>query len=395
MNNKLEQKLYHDLSPDLEVPSKVRTIIKESINNVEVKKKNYSIIRIALTTCATLILTVGIVYAGTKVYDTIWKKPEMIKGVVEKNTNKEDVINSILTEQEAKEKAKQILEKFGYENDVVESIALEENAQNYDFIWKIETKNNIHIDLDAKGGNYFAISYDEKELLSKDILKEKINKEEAETLARKICKEYGYNLEKYNKTYVIPYLEDTSFDWTKSENEIESYQWNVVFSKTYENGINSFENIRISFISGINKLYYFMYEDGNIEENPVIITAEDAKQIVLKAEQKVNFDYNIKDVYVNLDIAQMNGDAYLRLKDYDLYKKQYYGKIGKDFKYEDYTRYRTENLIRRTWMVTIESDEISKKGEPIDKYYTYHVDATTGEIIGGSPIYYLLKIQNS
>lgn len=112
MNNKLEQKLYHDLSPDLEVPSKVRTIIKESIYNVEVKKKNYSIIRIALTTCATLILTVGIVYAGTKVYDTIWKKPEMVKGEIEKNTNEEDVINCTLTEQEAKEKAKQILEKF-------------------------------------------------------------------------------------------------------------------------------------------------------------------------------------------------------------------------------------------------------------------------------------------
>ena len=100
------------MSPDLEVPSKVRTIIKESINNVEVKKKNYSIIRIALTTCATLILTVGIVYAGTKVYDTIWKKPEMVKGEIEKNTNEEDGINCTITEQEAKEKAKQILEKF-------------------------------------------------------------------------------------------------------------------------------------------------------------------------------------------------------------------------------------------------------------------------------------------
>ena len=116
MNNKLEQKLYHDLSPDLEVPSKVRTIIKESINNVEVKKKNYSIIRIALTTCATLILTVGIVYAGTKVYDTIWKKPEMVKGEIEKNTNEEDGINCTITEQEAKEKAIEMLKLTGIPN---------------------------------------------------------------------------------------------------------------------------------------------------------------------------------------------------------------------------------------------------------------------------------------
>lgn len=48
-------------------------------------------------------------------------------------------------------------------------------------------------------------------------------------MQEKYVKNMDYNLEKYNKTYVIPYLEDTSFDWTKSENEIESYQWNVSF----------------------------------------------------------------------------------------------------------------------------------------------------------------------
>lgn len=36
----------------------------------------------------------------------------MVKGEIEKNTNEEDGINCTITEQEAKEKAKQILEKF-------------------------------------------------------------------------------------------------------------------------------------------------------------------------------------------------------------------------------------------------------------------------------------------
>lgn len=115
---------------------------------------------------------------------------------------------------------------------------------------------------------------------------------------------------------------------------------------------------------------------------------------MLEAEQKIQSDYEIENIHVNLDIAQMNGDAYLRMEDYNLYSKQYYGNIREDFKDEEYTRYRTDNPVRKVWMVTIECNEVSKNGEPIDKYYTYQVDATTGEITGGSHIYYLLRLQD-
>ena len=137
-----------------------------------------------------------------------------------------------------------------------------------------------------------------------------------------------------------------------------------------------------------------MYENANIDDNPIVIEEEEAKKIVLEAEQKIQSDYEIENIHVNLDIAQMNGDAYLRMEDYNLYSKQYYGNIREDFKDEEYTRYRTDNPVRKVWMVTIECDEVSKNGEPIDKYYTYQVDATTGEITGGSHIYYLLKLQD-
>ena len=54
------------------MPTKVRTVIKESIESVKVKKKIF-LLKIALTTCACLILAIGIVYAGTKTYSIIKK----------------------------------------------------------------------------------------------------------------------------------------------------------------------------------------------------------------------------------------------------------------------------------------------------------------------------------
>lgn len=43
--NDIEKKLFHDLGEEKEVPTKVRTVIKESIESIEsvkVKKKKYS-----------------------------------------------------------------------------------------------------------------------------------------------------------------------------------------------------------------------------------------------------------------------------------------------------------------------------------------------------------------
>lgn len=388
----LEKKLFHDLGSGIEIPDKVRTVIEGSLNNIKEKKK-YSFIRIALTTCASLILVVGVVYAGNQIYEKIWKEPEKVTGT--ENQTIEDITKaSSISEEEARKKAIQLLEKFGYKDETIKSIEIEKNMQNYDSIWKVETQNNVFIDFDANEGKYFAISYNENNILSKDILKENISKEEAEALARKLCEEYGYNLNKYNKVYVIPHEEENLSNFGNENKDVKAYQWDVVFSRTYESGSNSFENIRISFVSGSNKVYYFMYEDEYVEDNQVIITEQEARQIVLDTEEKIKSDYNIQNIHINLDIAQMNGDAFLRMENYELYSKQYYGNIGKDFSHEEYTKYRTDNPIRKVWMVTIECNEVSKEGKPIDKYYTYHVDATTGEITGGSPIYYLLKLQN-
>ena len=100
----LEKKLYHDLSSGIDVPDKIKTIIEESLKDTNIKKKKYPFLKVALATCACLILTVGIVYAGTKVYDAIWKEPEKVVGP-EDNVNEKDIMNNnTMTEEEGREK---------------------------------------------------------------------------------------------------------------------------------------------------------------------------------------------------------------------------------------------------------------------------------------------------
>ena len=72
----------------------------------------------------------------------------------------------------------------------------------------------------------------------------------------------------------------------------------------------------------------------------------------------------------------MNSDAYEREKFGDEYQKQRELPVGEK------TYYITEERVRKVWIVTLKYDKI-KEGELSG--YSYFVDATTGEIIGGEP----------
>lgn len=395
--DELDKKLYYTFNKDEEIPKEFPKVIQEALKNCKANKKHsyYSIARIITTACASLLITTGIVYAGATISNYIWKQPEKTVGFYDENnkgTITKEEQESAISEDEAIEKSKNLLEKFGYINEKIKSSELINNSQDYNLIWKIETYNGISIDIDSKNGNYFAISYDENKLLNKDSQNCKVTREEAEEKARDLCKKYGYDLEKYNKVYIEPHsYEDVWNGWDGTSNH-----WHITFSKTYDDGINSYENIRMSFITGseITELYYFMLEDAKTEDNPIVITEEEAKQIALDAEKKINTGYEIKNIYANLDIALMNGRAYERMTNYEQYCKQYYGDYLKDFSASEIVTYRTDSIVRNVWMVTIENDGVTDTGKYVDKYFTYYVDRTTGEIIGGSEIYYLLKLQN-
>mgnify|MGYP007135796102 CR=1 FL=1 len=80
--DELDKKLYHDMRLDFPIPDKCKTIIRESLYDERKIKGVYyhSLAKVVLTTFIVLLITTGIVYAGTKVYEKIFKNPEKVIG---------------------------------------------------------------------------------------------------------------------------------------------------------------------------------------------------------------------------------------------------------------------------------------------------------------------------
>ena len=102
----------------------------------------------------------------------------------------------------------------------------------------------------------------------------------------------------------------------------------------------------------------------------------------------INVGSKIKNINSNLAIEKMNGDAYKRITNYNQYYKE---KHEREYPLKNIVSYRTENIVRKIWKVTIEYDipkilDSNSEYNHFDRYYNYFVDATTGEIIGGSAI---------
>lgn len=340
-------------------------------------KKNSNIPKMVATIIITIGITTGMTYAGTAIYNRIWKQPERTVGFYDENNNpistKEEKETTI-TKEEAEEKAREILKKFGHDNEKIQVVELKSNPRAYELMWRIKTQQKSYVWIDAKGRNKMIISFNN--IIDDSIKKYKSNKEEAKETAKKLFEEYGYNVDNYNSVEVTSNL----------ISEEDSYIYSVKFYNEYEGIKNNYEEINISFIPQINKIYYFNVNNINFENNSIVVTEEEAKSISLNAEQKVKTNKNIKSIYTNLDIVQVNGDAYLRINDYNQYKEQSYSNYEK----QNYIVYKTENITRKAWVVTVEYD-VDEKTNTFDKYYTYYIDSETGEIIGGNPYYYFTK----
>ncbi len=371
--------LYRNVNSKIEVPNECENIIKESLNYDKIKKKtkHYSLAKIAITACASLISTAGMVYAGTAIVNKIWKQPEKVVGFYsDENTNQitDEEKASAMSEQEAREKAKELLKKFGHEGEKIKSIELENNADSYRLLWCIETSKNTTILFDARNENAFSLTFDD--VIIQNIKNYRTTEKEAEKTAKNLCKKYGYDLEEYT------YIRVSS----NMGNEKESYIWKVDFFKQYDGIVSPYEAIHIEFIPELNEVYYFSVANTIYENNLVEITEEQAKEITLTEEEKINVKYDIKDIKMELSIVEMNGLAYSRITDYEQYCKQ----NDSSYPSENLVQYRTDRRIRKAWAVTINYDipeSVNRFDESfnpcLDECFTYFIDATTGEIIGG------------
>lgn len=356
--------------------ARMKIAVSNYLEKDTVVKKNSNMPKMVATVMITVGITTGMAYAGTTIYNRIWKQPERVVGFYDEDN---DLISTeerktVITKEAAVEKAKEILENFGHDNEKIETVELKNNPRYYELMWKIETEEKSFIWLDANGRNKEIISFNNT--LDSNIKKYRSNKEEVEKTARELCEKYGYNVDKYKLIEVTSNLDSEEY----------SYIYSVKFYNEYDGIKNNYEEVNISFIPEINKIYYFNINDIKFEDNPIIITEEEAKSISLNAEQKVKTNEDIKNVYIKLDIVQMNGDAYFRINDYNQYIEQSYS----NFKKQNYIVYKTENITRKAWVVTIEYD-VNESIDTFDKHYTYYIDTETGEIIGGNPYYYFTR----
>lgn len=341
--------------------------------NIAMKNKNYKINKIAVVASFILLFS-GVALATQKVIEKIWKEPEKIEKFYSNEGERREIPQETkakaISEEKAIEKAIKILKEYGYENEIIESIDLVESPMNYEMKYTITTKGKCLIQIDAIDTNNYSFS---SNVLYKDIKHYRGDRDNLEKVVRDICENHNIDLTEYEVLNVS----------TNAASQDEAYIWYFNFYKKYGEIINTYENISIAIVPEINELYWIVVNEKPFENNEIVITEEEAKQIVLENEKNVPTGLKIKDLYVAMDITEMNGYAYTRTNDYEQFIEQ---NSIYQYPYENIVYHRVENKIRKSWMVCVQYEYNEEKTLPNELYsFTYFVDVTTGEIIGGIP----------
>lgn len=334
------------------------------------KKTNKNIPKLVATFVITTTVTGGLVYAtGNAIYEKIWKQPETYEFSYE--VTEKDKENAI-SEEEARKKAEEYLRKIGLE-DEISGLGLMKSWRGNDVIWDIGfTKGTMQMD---SKGNFQSLnipSYNYKIPYNYGITREEARKTAKELLLK-------YNPNNNSDEYELVSLK------RNMENDEASYIWYADFYKKYGDLYNQYEKISIGWVPTINGLYSLNIENSKYENNEQKISKEDAIKIATEKDKQIETRYNIASTEAEIGIDKMNTDVVYREKNLEDYEK---GTINFEpdengtYKIkEDAEFYKVENRVRKVWEVTIYYDYY-KYDYP--ERYVYYVDATTGEIIGGS-----------
>ena len=214
--------------------------------------------------------------------------------------------------------------------------------------WMIIGKEQISINLDAYTGKLVSFSaYN----LDDTKIENKLGKEEVEKVMTDIYERLGYSKEEYILTAL-----------NKVEITDDSPLWQGDFCKIYDGIVNEFECIRLTVIPETNELRGVNVFDCKTENNPVIISEEEAIQIAKDFEKLNTMVYH----------EEMN-------------EKEQEEKIKENTTTNQNTNelydYRLEELVRKVWRV-----EIEYKNDVFTERDSYFVDCETGEILGGDSI---------
>ena len=308
-----------------------------------VDKKNIfsNLIRAIATIIIAILMGVGVVYATVNIYEKIWKNPEIIEYKEEEKITEKDK-EIIITEEEAKNKAIEFLDNINIEDEVIKTEYIKYPAINKIY-WKITFSKGHIIEVNAQNSkivSYLNSTFNDIEI------KAKVNEEEAIQVSDKI-----YNLISSDKEYVLKEI-------TKLSTTDNSCLWQADYCKKYDGIFNDYQCIRIIFVPEVEQIKTINIFDEEFENNPIIITREEAEEIV---KNKIN-NKTINLIKTELKIEKMN--EYIYMQD--------------NIPLEENQAYKMDISVRKVWSV-----EYTLMQKNYEEQFKIFVDVTTGEIVGG------------
>lgn len=360
--------------------------MKIAISNVKeedivMENKTKGILKTVATALAGIVLSTGVVFAGTVVYENIWKTPEKIQlssGDFEEITKiTEESKKENMSEEKAKEIAINKLNAIGFNSNIVGTNHYKEYDSNK--IWyRFDTEDNYEISIDGQTGEFFDIWNNNKNIQD---TKKYMTEEQGMETANKYYKLFGYK----EGEYEITKIQSVNNEGTDTG---AGFRMTVTYNKKYGDVYNPYEYISITLES--KNMELDMFRVGNIpfDNNQVVITENEAINIALKEDEKIETN-KVESTKAKLMIVKMNADAYDRINDKDKY---YEAMQTPNYPNEERNYYKVDDKIRKAWVVVLNYED--NYGEDIVKRYTegsysYFVDATTGEIIGGHTLDYI------
>ena len=325
--------------------------------------------KLVATFVLTTTVTGGLVYAtGNTIYDKIWKQPESYN--ITQNVTDEEKAKCI-SEEEAENIGNLYLKKIGLNDETIQNLGLTKEFFSNENVWSMSSEKAT-LTIDGETGKIKSVNIPTWEY--KIPYNYGITREEARNVAKELLQKYKPEDDKGE--YELISLK------RNNEKDEEAYIWYADFYKRYGDLINPEERISIGWVPTINGLYSLNIESNTYENNEQKISKEDAIKIVTEKDKQIEQNKTIKDTRAEIRIKQMNENVYLR----ENFKEEYENgtlnmeKTGENtYKLkDDAVMYKTEERVRKVWCVVV----IYNLDEPYQGY-TYYVDSTTGEIIGG------------
>lgn len=328
---------------------------------------------IGIAACIAISMT-GAVFASTKIIESIWKDPEKVNATYEisTRTRKENI-----TIDEAKEIAINKLKEVGFNSNIIKQEERKTyNSENIDYLFISEDEYEVTIE--GSTGKFFSIRNCKE-------FKQDTNKaytlEEAKEIADKYFKQFGFDKDGFEFTEVQV---DVGPDVKKGGEQIRGSRLEVRYNKKYDGQISSSQYVNIILDTGLeDRFEAIMTENELFENNEYIITKDEAISKAKEYDKNIT-DMNIVETKAEKKIVKMNDKAYSRQQNYE----EYYAPMqNENFDNSKYNYYAVDEELRNAWVVVLKYDDKYFTDDVIKRYsegaFTYYVDATTGEIIGG------------